>query len=495
MKKKVKVNINVGYGETNYDKDDNVLTIFCKSILDVSKELDRVRAGIEQVEMEYNEDACEYLDVKNFYDFSKCEFIIDSIFIFDIEDDTLEILRKYGYNAKKIYLSMINIKEISHIISSIPFSEKTLFYTKYNNMDLSTIDEMYEAFEYINNIRDYILQFDFSPFEQSLFLYDLLRERPYKSSRYDKKHENDDKFDDNIDDKYIIPSKHRGISHSRSLMKIYKEESIVCAGFSNLYMAVLDSLGIRCECTSFNSKDGISSGHSTNIVFMDDDKYDIHFPFEVDVTWGRVYEGNKYLYNESCLNYKWFARDIISSISEKQKKAGLDTGILTDSPIEKFYSRCERFLKLFRMQAPYPILNNDYNMVISGLCELKSKYEISNIDEYIELLKNTRFDDYQDIVKTFRVVLRGIFKKVPIESFYLALKKVKKTESLIGRGNDIDENDIDEILATNYTENECNYLRLVRSIVEDKCDCETFSDYKDNVLYINPVLCLSKRTK
>ena len=40
MKKKVKVNINVGYGETNYDKDDNVLTIFCKSILDVSKELE-----------------------------------------------------------------------------------------------------------------------------------------------------------------------------------------------------------------------------------------------------------------------------------------------------------------------------------------------------------------------------------------------------------------------------------------------------------------------
>lgn len=73
----------------------------------------------------------------------------------------------------------------------------------------------------LNKYVSFIKNFDFSPFEQCLLAYDLVRDRYYVM--------------ENSDEEYYI---------SRDLTSVLLGDKIVCVGFSNLLSAILNKLGI-----------------------------------------------------------------------------------------------------------------------------------------------------------------------------------------------------------------------------------------------------------
>ena len=74
---------------------------------------------------------------------------------------------------------------------------------------------------------------------------------------------------------------------SRNIHAIVTDGTIVCVGYAAFAKQLLSELGIKClnvgvTCLSDSVQD---VGHARNFVRIDDDKYDIHGLFAMDITW------------------------------------------------------------------------------------------------------------------------------------------------------------------------------------------------------------------
>ncbi len=124
------------------------------------------------------------------------------------------------------------------MINSIDISDNVNIITRYNFADTCTKSELNELLNYLNNIKRLVSRYNMSPFEICIFVYDLLRERPYKESpKISIKDVDKDKIANMIENQ----------SNSRSIIKVFKSDEIVCAGFANLYSAILDLFGIYSD--------------------------------------------------------------------------------------------------------------------------------------------------------------------------------------------------------------------------------------------------------
>ncbi len=151
----------------------------------------------------------------------------------------------------------------------IPELEK---YTDYNlkvicDANFYTIEEyIHENEKFDKLVRD-IRDSSLSPFEKYLAVYNIVKKfKPYK--------ENDEDLNQSRDIRYIIDN-----------------EYIVCAGYSNLLVELLERVGIESSYynTSVygieNDKSKYLGGHARTIVNLKDEKYNIDGYYIADATW------------------------------------------------------------------------------------------------------------------------------------------------------------------------------------------------------------------
>ena len=145
-------------------------------------------------------------------------------------------------------------------------SDTTELVVRYHNIDEHYNDATYEEFLNMRSTIDYYKELietsDLSPVEKVAYVYDIL-----KTMRYQENHE----------DK----------SRSRNIHAIVTDGNIVCVGYAAFAKQLLNELGIKCLNVGVTCKaqEGTDGGHARNIVRVDDDKYNIHGIFALDITW------------------------------------------------------------------------------------------------------------------------------------------------------------------------------------------------------------------
>ncbi len=178
-----------------------------------------------------------------------------------------EVLEIYKRISQKIKVKSVNFKTKNATFDDIyqlkKINHETDFIIDYGETkNEATLQEYIAMRETIDYYKDLITSFDLSPVEQAAYVYDLL-----KSFRYQEHPENE--------------------FASREIHSIVRDGKIVCVGYASFAEQLLNELGIPSLSVSvtINNPNGTTSGHQRNIIRVDDDKYNIHGMYAMDVTW------------------------------------------------------------------------------------------------------------------------------------------------------------------------------------------------------------------
>lgn len=109
----------------------------------------------------------------------------------------------------------LNKETLLDIENSFEDTSNILFNLEENNEPV-TIEEYKQTLELVYSLVSKVEQYDFSPFEQLIYVYDLVRDRIYKSG-----------------------DETEAIGISRSLTSVLIGEKIVCVGFSEIFQTIL----------------------------------------------------------------------------------------------------------------------------------------------------------------------------------------------------------------------------------------------------------------
>lgn len=442
---------------------------------------------------EYFEDAydneCNAVD-KNILISDGYQFDVQNIIINDTSDDTLKTFDVFSDTLKNVDFSDLSLDDIASVLAKVKFNDDVVYMTKYNNNEYSSFEDLVGAMEYVNQISDYINQFNFSDLEKCIFLYDLLKEREYKYSEYDLNNE----YNAEVEELEIEKK-----APSRSLMCVYKSDEIVCAGFAKIYAAVLEKLGIRCEELSFNSDD--KAGHASTVVYLNDSKYNEKCIMEVDPTWGRIEDkdGN-YLYMDSLLDYSSFGKSITRTAIEKEKMNLKTTGF-SQALVEKLLASAIRLNRMDKACAPSIILDGEFKLLLKRMKELKEKYNYDIFVEEITLAQDALNScEYDSIEKIYNGVLEKFKLTINPRNFYNALLCVKKSENIINSTKySYTDSNILSAYGTRFSFDRIKDIKLLFAIFGELVPDEGKEfevNYLENMdLSTNPVMCIKKELK
>lgn len=147
-----------------------------------------------------------------------------------------------------------------------------------NNLPIK-LNELKKTQKIINDIVDNIKKYNFSPIEQIMYVYDIVRSRVYTKE-----------------------SESESCEESRDLTKVLLGDKIVCLGYARILNVILNKLNINNILNLLKRKD-CDKRHALNIIYIDDKKYDIQGIYYFDPTWdSKRSDNNNYLYS-----YQFFA--------------------------------------------------------------------------------------------------------------------------------------------------------------------------------------------
>ena len=242
-----------------------------------------------------------------------------------IESSDYEKIKKYikQFNIskdKKIIITNDNLHnpclmslEINKI-HDVFKSSKNILLEIDGNTSPESISNCMKSVQIIDDFVSEVKSLNLSPIEQLMYVYDWVRNRVYK-------------MEDKTDEKSV----------SRDLSSALLSGKIVCLGYSNIFNIVAKKLGFNAEVFYLENKTDEKHGHSRNIVYIKDDKYDIDGVYLFDTTWDSKKDDKSFLNK-----YLYFAKtfDELKSIDERMNLVSTDYSLLDDhiftSIIESF---------------------------------------------------------------------------------------------------------------------------------------------------------------
>ncbi len=189
--------------------------------------------------------------------FKKSPVIVE---ITNFNDLPIKLLNK----GKKIKFKLLNMNytEIIKVLTSPYVHENVSFYDKFNEGMEISLKDMIKVYEKLLTFAKVPLENKYSPAESFYYIYNVLKKRIYKEE--DKKDEE---------------------SKSRGLKEVLNGDKIVCVGYSNLFAAICSVLDLPVEICSWVPTDNSESGHVSNIVYLNDPKYNLFGIYAIDTTW------------------------------------------------------------------------------------------------------------------------------------------------------------------------------------------------------------------
>ena len=234
----------------------------------------------------------------------------------------------------------------------------------------------------ITEYRNLVNNYGLSPLEKLMRAYDIMKEYKYKES-------------DKIIDTYAPD-------------KMVSEKNITCVGYSIMMNEILMGLedNIKVGNVDITPKhiEGKSEGHKRNIVRIDDDKYNIHGLYFLDVTWDSYDERFSQIYDDYHILdlYKHF--------------------LIPFSEYEKVFPKDSKPISIFSDNIMKKI-NDDWskdhlNEILIGLGEDEKE---SLLNEY----RITFFNDIEKIKDKFKYVCAS---RLPYETLLNVIARVRVAE-------------------------------------------------------------------
>lgn len=183
---------------------------------------------------------------------------------------------------KKIILpeGFMFYKEELDLIKEViePVKDANIYVYTSGNEDPISLKDYEKTIEAIDSIVNHIESYNYTPFEQLLHVYDIVRNRVLN-----KEQEND------------------SYTESRDITKVLFGNKIVCAGFSEIFNEVIRKLGFMH--TGIYRMKGETGYHAVNAVYVQDDKYALDGIYYFDVTLGVKTDENDLDYLYSYLGF------------------------------------------------------------------------------------------------------------------------------------------------------------------------------------------------
>lgn len=190
---------------------------------------------------------------------------VEELFYNGIEDISKlrEIVSRIEKKTKihKIVLKCENkTYENAYYLNSI--AKKYPVEINYGDLHNCTVEEFLAMRETLDFFNDLVQANNLSPAEILMYAYDIMKTFRYKENEEDK-------------------------DKSRYLHNIVMTDYIVCVGYAKFMEQILKEnnikaveVGVTCDLGN-----GEYGGHARNLVYLDDDKYDIHGIYAIDATW------------------------------------------------------------------------------------------------------------------------------------------------------------------------------------------------------------------
>lgn len=190
---------------------------------------------------------------------------VEELFYNGVEDISKlrEIVSRIEKKTKihKIILKCENKSyENAYYLNSI--AKKYPLEINYGDLHNCTVEEFLAMRQTLDFFNDLVQENNLSPTEILMYAYDIMKTFRYKENKEDK-------------------------DKSRYLHNIVMTDYIVCVGYAKFMEQILKennikaiAVGVTCDLGN-----GEYGGHERNLVYLDDDKYDIHGIYAIDATW------------------------------------------------------------------------------------------------------------------------------------------------------------------------------------------------------------------
>ena len=190
---------------------------------------------------------------------------VEELFYNGVEDISKlrEIVSRIEKKTKihKIILKCENKSyENAYYLNSI--AKKYPLEINYGDLHNCTVEEFLAMRQTLDFFNDLVQENNLSPTEILMYAYDIMKTFRYKENKEDK-------------------------DKSRYLHNIVMTDYIVCVGYAKFMEQILKennikaiAVGVTCDLGN-----GEHGGHARNLVYLDDDKYDIHGIYAIDATW------------------------------------------------------------------------------------------------------------------------------------------------------------------------------------------------------------------
>ena len=365
------------------DLEDNI-----KSSLDFYEIPDKKDKITESMIEFYLNVSSKELELLNNAEYVEINFPIDKVISY--------IKRNHILKNKKIILDGFLIqdkrsfelikKELGDIIDNIYFSIE-------GNDDVVNYKDCLNTFKTIDNIVNKINQYNFSPLEKIMYVYDLVRDKVYT--------------EEDKEDNYTA---------SRDLSSALLGDKIVCVGYAKVFHKLLDKLNIKSYLYNLKDKYDIS-GHTRNVIYVKDEKYNIDGVYFFDSTWDSKYakDDNKYLNS-----YLFFAKT-----KEFFDKHDEKNNILSEK-LYYFSWDLPKIIKELLDKKEYDIILNQYLSTINGISTFSNNERIINQDILMKLIFKKDDIDSNDIYRKLVEYLECFDREIPCETLLKVLYNVRK---------------------------------------------------------------------
>lgn len=325
---------------------------------------------------------------------------VKEVFIFCNENnftDALNISKRF--NAKVIIsaqkISLISYKKLIEDFGVENINEFNVYIDYQKNNSPILISIVYKISCIINAVVEEINSYDLSPLEKIMFVYDRVKYRLYE---------------DDLDD----------INSSRDLDKVLNGDKIVCAGYSNLFTAVLTSLGINSiPVIDLNIK------HQRSLAYIKDAKYNIDGVYAFDPTWDKRKSKEDINYID---RYDYFLMPLVRSMNS-------------------CYCEISELLELDKETILKIIDGKDMDSALKVLDRLNILFTLVDA----KYIPDDKYYVVEEIAKQYDQVIGKYYSsEISFEDFINLLYSVRVVESTSGMINNINKDNIRETSIKRY---------------------------------------------
>ena len=281
----------------------------------------------------------------------------------------------------------VTIDDINHIEEV--FGSKNVYVRYSQDYEETPIEDYKKSIMVLDKIVEDANSYDFSPFEKVMYVYDIVRQKIYKTEE-----------------------EGQGRSASNDIASVILGDKIVCAGYSNILNNILNKLGIVSNIYNYNGVNG-QDGHARVVAHIKDDIYNIDGVYFLDATWDSKKDENdtSYLYS-----YKFFAK-----IKEEIDCYLPDS--LEDKNIEKdFYYLPELITDQWRINPG--LIPPKYIASINKMAKYyQGSFIIDLASIFLPMAKKVNVDELYSVLEEIR---DAYFKPIYADTYIKALFNVRK---------------------------------------------------------------------